>query len=106
MLYSPTKPQTSLQADYANALISLQPQIIGGYKLSEPLVFGHGSEIGSNNWVISGKLTTTGKPLLANDPHLGIQMPSIWHEIGLHCVDTAGKVGRTELCPYEVRGYS
>lgn len=40
--------------------------------------------IGSNNWVISGSRTTTGKPLLANDPHLGIQMPSIWYEIGLH----------------------
>jgi penicillin amidase len=39
---------------------------------------------GSNNWVIAGSKTTTGKPLLANDPHLGIQMPSIWYEIGLH----------------------
>ena len=42
--------------------------------------------IGSNNWVISGQLTSTGKPLLANDPHLSAQMPSIWYEIGLHCV--------------------
>ncbi len=39
--------------------------------------------LGSNNWVVGSK-TTTGKPLLANDPHLGIQMPSIWYEIGLH----------------------
>jgi len=101
----PTKTQTS-QANYAFALMSLQPNIVGGYDPSKALVFGHGSEIGSNNWVISGKLTTTGKPLLANDPHLGIQMPSIWYEVGLHCVDAAGKVGRTEQCPYEVRGYS
>jgi len=48
------------------------------------LVFGHGSGIGSNNWVVSGKMTDSGKPLLANDPHLGIQMPSIWYQIGLH----------------------
>lgn len=41
--------------------------------------------IGSNNWVISGERTASGKPLLANDMHLGIQMPSIWYEIGLHC---------------------
>ena len=34
--------------------------------------------IGSNNWVVSGARTTTGKPLLANDPHLGAQIPSIW----------------------------
>ncbi len=39
---------------------------------------------GSNNWVIAGSRTTTGMPLLANDPHLAIQMPSIWYEIGLH----------------------
>lgn len=35
---------------------------------------------GSNNWVISGELTRTGKPLLANDPHLGARTPSIWYE--------------------------
>ncbi|RMD48708.1 MAG: penicillin acylase family protein, partial [Candidatus Thermofonsia bacterium] len=40
--------------------------------------------VGSNNWVISGDHTESGRPLLANDPHLGIQMPSIWYEIGLH----------------------
>ncbi len=33
---------------------------------------------GSNNWVIGGSRTVTGKPLLANDPHLGGQAPSIW----------------------------
>ncbi len=41
--------------------------------------------IGSNSWVIAGSRTRTGKPILANDPHLAIQMPSIWYEIGLHC---------------------
>ena len=34
--------------------------------------------------MIGGEYTDTGSPLLANDPHLGIQMPSIWYEIGLH----------------------
>ncbi|MDT7604424.1 MAG: penicillin amidase, partial [Acidobacteriota bacterium] len=33
----------------------------------------------SNNWVIGGKRTATGKPLLANDPHLAPSAPSIWH---------------------------
>lgn len=41
--------------------------------------------LGSNSWAISGERSATGSPLLANDPHLGIQMPSIWYEIGLHC---------------------
>ncbi|MFQ5944183.1 MAG: penicillin acylase family protein [Anaerolineales bacterium] len=44
-----------------------------------------GQGLGSNSAVISGERTATGAPLLANDPHLGIQMPSIWYEVGLHC---------------------
>jgi penicillin G amidase len=37
----------------------------------------------SNNWVISGKRTVSGKPLLANDPHLPPSAPSIWHMVHL-----------------------
>lgn len=33
----------------------------------------------TNNWVVDGRLTATGKPLLANDPHLSLTMPSIWY---------------------------
>ncbi len=32
----------------------------------------------SNNWVIHGNYTATGKPMLANDPHLGTSLPSFW----------------------------
>jgi penicillin G amidase len=35
--------------------------------------------IGSNNWVVDGTMTATGKPLLANDPHLGTRLPSTWY---------------------------
>jgi penicillin amidase len=56
--------------------------------------------IGSNSWVLSGEQTATGKPLLANDPHLGAQMPSIWYEVGLHCTPKSAE------CPYEVSGFS
>ena len=41
--------------------------------------------IGSNNWVVHGSRTTTGKPLLANDPHLKLNMPSIWMQMHLSC---------------------
>ena len=37
----------------------------------------------SNNWVVSGKHTATGKPLLANDPHLPASAPSIWYMVHL-----------------------
>lgn len=56
--------------------------------------------IGSNNWVTTGSLTASGTPLLANDPHLGIQMPSIWYEIGLHCLPL------DEQCPLDVVGFA
>ncbi|MBN1177729.1 MAG: penicillin acylase family protein [Anaerolineae bacterium] len=61
---------------------------------------GSGAGLGSNNWVIAGEHTTTGMPLLADDPHLGIQMPSIWYEIGLHCEPLGPN------CPYNVVGAS
>jgi penicillin amidase len=39
--------------------------------------------LGSNNWVVSGAHTATGKPLLANDTHLELSVPPIWYEIHL-----------------------
>jgi len=48
--------------------------------------------VGSNNWVISGVHSVTGKPLLSNDMHLGHQMPNLWYEAHLRCgsFDVAG----------------
>ena len=37
--------------------------------------------LGSNNWVVSGEHTATGKPLLANDTHLDLWLPPIWYEV-------------------------
>lgn len=59
-----------------------------------------GSGIGSNSWVVSGRYTTTGKPLLANDPHLAPQVPSLWYQMGLHCRTVSA------ACPYDVAGYT
>ncbi len=41
------------------------------------------STYASNNWVVSGERTTTGKPFLANDPHLPLGIPSVWHAVHL-----------------------
>jgi len=38
-----------------------------------------GEALGSNSWVVSGSRTTTSRPLLANDPHLGFHTPSLWY---------------------------
>jgi penicillin amidase len=40
---------------------------------------GTGGALGSNNWVVDGTMTASGKPLLANDPHLNAQIPSLWY---------------------------
>ncbi|MGW2564346.1 penicillin acylase family protein [Streptomyces sp. NPDC001514] len=66
-----------------------------------PALLGpNGNGIGSNSWVVSGALTTTGKPLLANDPHLAPQLPSLWSQMGLHCRAVSDK------CKYDVAGYT
>ncbi|MFE2140977.1 penicillin acylase family protein [Streptomyces sp. NPDC059456] len=66
-----------------------------------PAILGpNGSGIGSNSWVVSGQYTTTGKPLLANDPHLSPQMPSVWYQMGLHCRAVSSQ------CKYDVAGYT
>lgn len=44
---------------------------------------GMGAFQGSNAWVISGKHTQSGKPLLAGDPHIGFSVPSVWYEAQL-----------------------
>jgi penicillin amidase len=44
---------------------------------------GREAQPGSNAWALSGALTASGKPLLANDPHLGFSLPSTWYEVHL-----------------------
>lgn len=56
---------------------------LAGLDRGDGLVGSHGA--GSNNWVVSGEHTISGKPILANDPHLGFGMPSVWIMNGLHC---------------------
>lgn len=64
------------------------------------LVGDAGEGIGSNSWVVSGDLTDTGMPLLANDPHLGASLPGVWHQIQLKCSTV------TDACPFDVAGFS
>jgi penicillin G amidase len=43
-----------------------------------------GTHVGSNAWVISGNKTESGKPMLANDPHLALMAPSKWYEVSIY----------------------
>jgi penicillin amidase len=54
--------------------------LLDSYRQVKELLGSEGLHLGSNNWVVDGSMTATGRPMLANDTHLGIQMPSIWYE--------------------------
>lgn len=93
---APQPPTAALLGDGSGALALARLS----HSAADGLGFARGSDVGSNNWVLAGSKTTTGKPILADDPHLGIQMPSIWYQVGLHCRTIS------EACPYDVVGAS
>ncbi|MEU9782176.1 penicillin acylase family protein [Streptomyces phaeochromogenes] len=90
-------------ANNTEAPSGLQGQLSGLYKVLDdvPEAVGvNGNGIGSNSWVVKGTHTITGKPLLANDPHLSPSLPSVWYQMGLHCKSVS------EKCQYDVSGYT
>jgi len=95
-LQPPLASSTRLWANVNPTLLDISRK----FNALDDLLGSSGAGLGSNNWVISGKLTSTGMPLLANDPHLAAQMPSIWYEIGLHCQPKGPD------CPFDVTGFS
>ncbi|WP_166134080.1 penicillin acylase family protein [Nocardioides ochotonae] len=73
---------------------------VGASVQALPALLGRGDGIGSNSWVVDGAHSETGAPLLANDPHLGVTMPGVWMQIGLHCRTVSPD------CPLDVAGFS
>jgi penicillin amidase len=65
-----------------------------------PALVGRGNGIGSNAWVVDGEHSTTGQPILANDPHLAPSLPGVWYQMGLHCNEV------TPACPFDVSGFT
>lgn len=99
---STTTAGTGLTGNTA-APTGFQSQLSGLYKVLDglPTAVGvNGNGIGSNSWVVAGSHTITGKPLLANDPHLSASLPSVWYQMGLHCTAVSAK------CQYDVSGYT
>lgn len=83
--YLPPSQWALLERDYppdapvtVEALSAMQGIARMGVMLEDDLALG-GRYVGSNAWVVSGAHTADGKPLLANDPHMGLQMPSLWY---------------------------
>ena len=101
---SPAYPAPT--AEQLAALSGVSTRLVGGFDLGSALALGTGAGIGSNNWVIGGSRTLSGKPLLANDPHLGIQMPSIWNEVDLYCSAQDAQMGKRAGGTFHVRGFT
>ena len=59
---------------------------------------------GSNNWVVSGERSVTGKPLLACDPHLTFTAPDLWYEADLLCDDYRVRGATLPTNPFHVYG--
>ncbi|WP_374954459.1 penicillin acylase family protein [Microbacterium sp. MYb62] len=95
--YSPAESDGEVQQ--ANTTIEWQ-ETSSVIEAASVLVGGVGEGIGSNSWVVSGALTESGMPLLANDPHLGASLPSVWYQVQLKCSEV------TEACPFDVGGFS
>ncbi len=92
----PAVSDGTLDIDTVDSLIQLR-----GILTKMPVLLGRaGSDIGSNSWVVSGQHTESGMPLLANDPHLGPALPSVWYQMGLRCSTVS------EECPFDVAGFS
>lgn len=90
---NPNRP--AYTADQAAALAQLRDGLE-----SVPALLGRGDGLGSNSWVVDGDHSATGAPLLANDPHLGVSMPGVWMQMGLHCRTISKE------CPLDVSGFT
>ncbi|MGJ0204873.1 penicillin acylase family protein [Leucobacter sp. gxy201] len=92
----PAAPAEGIAAAIPDAI----PEVQRAIAEVDRLIAAQGEGVGSNSWVVSGEHTATGKPLLANDPHLGAALPSVWTQLQLRCrvVD--------ESCPFDVAGFS
>ncbi|WP_317924673.1 MULTISPECIES: penicillin acylase family protein [unclassified Cupriavidus] len=65
--------------DYGHLYKQLAPLANAMASVSDKAPPGYVEGMGSNNWVVSGARTQSGKPMLANDPHLGLQAPALWY---------------------------
>ena len=81
-LYEPFRPTISNKEHYKNIKLLFSSIWNHEHRIRE-LTGANGVSVGSNSWVVSGKKSFTGKPILANDPHLKFTQPSKWYEMHL-----------------------
>lgn len=93
----PVSERPSSSTSYSPAVAAKAKEFLASVRKSpfNPL---KDASYGSNNWVVSGDRTKSGHPILANDPHLSLELPPIWYELHLNTTRAGGD--------YEVIGVS
>lgn len=75
---------TGTKWDFSPIPIPSAPSIIEKVDLNNVKTKEKIEGVGSNNWALGGQKTASGNPILANDPHLMLTLPSLWYQIQLH----------------------
>lgn len=66
------------------AIASAVLPLLNTYQSYQDIMGSHGRTAGSNAWAVGGNKTSSGQPLLAGDPHLGLTIPGKWYEVHLN----------------------
>ena len=99
--YPPANPIVTKPGDvYAGEGVDIAAQIAA---VKDTLGLGMHAT-GSNNWVVSGERSVTGRPLLACDPHLTTTIPDLWYEADLACDDYRVRGATLPTNPFPVFG--
>lgn len=84
-LFMPIEPEVAVSVPEGLDLSDISADILRLARDADaPYVFEDSSQVGSNNWVIAGSRTASGKPILANDPHRAIRLPSLRYSVHLN----------------------
>lgn len=79
--FAPPAVATYLPAKADSVYFSASKKTDSSYAYEPHYEYEPDKDNGSNNWAVSGSKTASGKPILCNDPHLGLNLPSLWYEI-------------------------
>ena len=114
---APARPPRRVSTSYAESpsgRTALPADLLAAEAILAPVLTTapqcDGCKAGSNDWVVSGAHTASGKPLLSNDMHLAHNVPGIWYAADLECPAAAGNFHVTGVSlpgvPFIIAGHN